>query len=594
MKLEFVKKFSGKEYHRVVLIFLFVFIFAGFTLISPYIISILVDNIIDGKPIEAGWIMQIVDFLGGVQGIKDNLWISFAIIVIVNFIAGYANYLNGINCATLSETFAKNLRNKVYEHLQHLPFSYHTQKDSGDLIQRSTSDVDQIRRFLQGQLSELMYAVFMVLIASIILLTINVKLTIISLVVMPFIIIASFIFFSKSKKIFLECDEAEADLSATLQEHLNAVRVVKAFHRERFEIEKFEKVNDIFCRKIYDLMYALTIFWSSTDLLCYLQILAVIVVGIFMAIAGDITAGEFFVFTTYSTMVVWPMRQLGRTIADLGKVSVSITRIQEILDEEKEALYNEQTLDLVGKIVFDHVSFKYDDGEDFVLRDISFEINPNEKIAIMGATGSGKSSLAYLLNRIYDVSEGSILIDGVDIKDIQKAWLRNHVQIVLQEPFLFSKTIYENIHLADYSASRNEVYDASRVASIHDVINDFESGYDTEVGEKGVTLSGGQKQRLSIARTIMKKADVVVFDDSLSALDSQTDANIQQALHEVGNQMTLIMITHRVNTAMDADKIIVLERGRIKQMGNHESLLKEDGIYKHIYEIQHEGGEELE
>lgn len=293
----------------------------------------------------------------------------------------------------------------------------------------------------------------------------------------------------------------------------------------------------------------------------------------------------------YESTIVWPLRQLGRILSDLGKVSVSITRIEEVLNEEAEDLESGLRPDISGNICFDHVSFRYEDGSRHTLHDLSFTIHEGERIAIMGPTGSGKSSLVHLLSGIYDYDQGSITINGVELRNIAKSWLRRHVQIVLQEPFLFSKTIYENIHLSDHHAMKEDVVEAARMSCIHNDIEDFDQGYETMVGEKGVTLSGGQKQRVAIARSLLAKSPIMVFDDSLSALDMKTDAMIQEALQDIRYSMTMLMITHRVASAQNADRILVLEHGRLVQEGTHEELIKQDGLYRRIYEIQKEGGE---
>lgn len=330
----------------------------------------------------------------------------------------------------------------------------------------------------------------------------------------------------------------------------------------------------------------LAYYWGCTDGFGYLQIGISLVAGIILALRKEISVGEMLVFSSYTSMLVWPVRQLGRTLADLGKASVSLGRIDEILEVPTEKEPGKAlTPEIHGDIEFRHVNFGYEDGQE-VLKDITFTAKRGETVAILGSTGSGKSSLVQLLQRLYTCRSGEILIDGVNINDIERHHLRRNIGIVLQEPFLYSRTIMENVRIVNPEAAVEEVFDATRVASVHDVIQSFENGYDTVVGEKGVTLSGGQKQRVAIARMLMQKAPIIVLDDSMSAVDTETDAAIRDALHSRRSSCTTFIISHRITTLCRADKILVLEGGRLVQTGTHEELLKQDGLYKRIADIQ--------
>lgn len=588
-KIKFIIHYSKPEFHKIVFIFISVAIYSLGLLLAPLMIGFLLDNVINGLSITNAFAHTFSTLFGGVELFKENIWIGSLCIFIVYICVGIAVYKKGIYAGIVSETFAKNIRDKMYDHLQKLPFSYHKGKDSGDLIQRSTSDIEKVRRFLSTQIVEMMYSILTAIVAIIILVGINAKLTLISFITLPILILSSYIFFSKSKKIFLECDIAEATLTTIIQENLNGVRVVKAFNKENDEIAKFGKANDNYRKKLYELMHALSIFWSTTDCISLLQTLGMIIAGIYMAYQNEITAGEFFIFLTYVSLVIWPLRQLGRIIADMGKLSVSITRIEEVLQEDNEDMSNGNTPDIKGEICFEHVYFQYENDEHHALKDLNFKIKPKETIAIMGPTGSGKSSLAALLTRLYEY-EGSIKIDGVELNTISKSWIRKNVGIVLQEPYLFSKTIYDNISLAKADANEKEVLTAARIAHIHEVIEEFDEGYKTEVGERGVTLSGGQKQRIAIAQTLINESPIVIFDDSLSALDMKTDALIREELASISKDLTMVIITHRISSAQSADRVIVLEDGKIVQMGAHEQLIQQKGMYQDIYKIQREGG----
>jgi ATP-binding cassette subfamily B protein len=322
------------------------------------------------------------------------------------------------------------------------------------------------------------------------------------------------------------------------------------------------------------------------------QVCAVLVGGAYLASLGAMSLGTVVVFLSYTRMLIWPVREMGRILTDMGKAMVALGRIEGILTQEIETEERDvQKPDIRGEVEFQNVSFTYGSGQE-VLNDVSFTVKPGQVVAILGPTGSGKTSLMHLLARLYDYNSGSITIDGVELRQIDKKWLRKHVGLVLQEPFLFSKTLKENISLARSGAGELEVFEAARMASVHDVILDFERGYDTAVGEKGVTLSGGQKQRIAIARTLLRKCPIVIFDDSLSAVDTETDAAIRQALQQK-NRATTFMISHRLTTLAGADLILVLDEGKLVQAGTHGELLRQDGLYRKVWSIQNSLEDEL-
>ncbi|MEG0274754.1 MAG: ABC transporter transmembrane domain-containing protein, partial [Longicatena sp.] len=392
-KIKFIWRYAKPHRKQFSLIFLDVLMYALFMLLGPLIISYIVDNVIAGVSFENAILNDIANQLGGISWLQDNLWVGSLLIVIVYLCTAFAIHKRSVHTGNVSETFARNVRDEMYDHLQKLPFSYHKMKDSGDLIQRSTSDIETIRRFIASQLSEMMFAIINASLAAAILFSRNVKLTLISISLIPILLLVSFIFFKKAKKIFLECDLAESKMTTVLQEDLNAMRVVKAFHQEKVEIEKFEESNEEYRGKLYELMHALALFWSCSDLIGQLQILLMVVFGIIMAMNNELTLGTFLIFLMYESTIVWPMRQLGRILADMGKVSVSITRIEEVLHEEMEDLEGGVRPNIKGNIVFQNVCFHYEDDEQHTLKDVSFEVPAHSKVAIMGPTGSGKSSL---------------------------------------------------------------------------------------------------------------------------------------------------------------------------------------------------------
>lgn len=562
--------------------------------INPLVIRVTIDSIIGNKPIDVPrWALLIINKLGGKTVLAQNLWISGIVFVILSILNGIFLYFKGKWSAVASESVAKNIRDRLYDHIQRLPYDYHVNVETGDLIQRCTSDVETIRRFLSVQFVEIGRVVFMLIFVLCIMFSLDVKMTFVSMAVVPFIFVAAIIFFIKVKKSFQASDEAEAKLSTVLQENLTGIRVVKAFARQKFEIEKFDEKNIEYRDLTYKLIRLLAWYWSISDLACLLQIGAVLVFGAYMASMNFITLGTLVVFISYEKQLIYPVRQMGRILTDLGKALVSLERIGEILDIQIEELEDTtQMPEIKGEIEFKNVCFEYEKGVP-ILQNISFKVKKGETIAILGATGSGKSTLMYLLPRLYDYQKGEIKIDGIDIKKINKKWLRKNIGIVLQEPFLFSKTIKENIAIALKDIKDEKIYEYAKIACIHNAILDFEKGYETPVGERGVTLSGGQKQRIAIARTLTKECPILIFDDSLSAVDTETDKAIRTALKEKRKDTTTFIISHRINSIADADLILVLDKGKIVQSGNHEKLIAEDGIYKRIWDLQNSLEQEL-
>lgn len=559
----------------------------GLSLIPPLVIRSTLDSVIGGQPLDLPpIILSIVEELGGRDSLSRNLWACSLVLVFVTLINGIFLYTKGKWSAQASESTARNMRERLYEHLQSLPYNYHVSAETGDLIQRCTSDVETIRRFLAMQFIEIGRAVFMLAMALMVMISLSPDMTRVSMIVVPVIFIMAVVFFIKIKKTFQASDEAEGRMSTTLQENLTGVRVVRAFGRQAYESEKFGKRNRDYRDLTYRLIRLLAVYWASSDMLIMLQGGTVLIIGVIWAAAGTISLGTLVVFISYESMLLWPIRQMGRILADMGKAFVSLGRIYEILSKPVEDR-GEKLLkpEVYGNIEFNNVGFRYDDGS-YVLKDLSFSIKKGQTVAILGPTGSGKSSLVHLLQRLYDYQEGSLKIDGVELKAIDRKWIRKHVGIVLQEPFLYSKTIKENIALTRADAEDSKIYEAAGIASVHEVIEEFEQGYDTPVGERGVTLSGGQKQRVAMARTLVPDSPILIFDDSLSAVDTETDARIRERLKERSRDVTTIIISHRVTTLSEADLILVLDHGRLIQSGTHEQLVSQPGLYQRVWSIQ--------
>lgn len=522
---------------------------------------------------------------GGVPWLKEHLWILSLLVIGIALGNGIAIYLYRSNTAKAGETFAKNMRDILFYHVQRLPMKWHSRNQTGDIIQRCTTDVETIRNFVVTQVLEVFRTVFLLVVSLAMMFSMNLKLTLVALAFIPIVVIYSGVFYHLIAKNFTNADEAEGELSTVVQENATGVRVVRAFGRERFEIDRFDEKNHTFARLWIRLGTLSGLYWGVGELISGFQVIFIITLGAIEAVHGTITAGEFIAFASYNTTLVWPVRSLGRILSEMSKAGVSFDRVNYILDSAEEDMSEEGQQPEGRDISFEQVSFGYEDGKR-VLEDVSFHIREGATYGILGGTGSGKSTLVHLLDRLYDLKEGVIRIGGTDIRGISRGWLREHIGIVLQEPFLFSRTIRENIAASNPSATMEEIREAARTACVDDAIMAFPDGYETMVGERGVTLSGGQRQRVAIARMLIAKTPIMVFDDSLSAVDAETDSRIRKALKNKMKDATVILISHRITTLMDADQILVLNHGRVEETGTHQELIRNGRIYQKIYEIQ--------
>lgn len=496
-------------------------------------------------------------------------------------------FLRNILNATFTEGVAYRLRNTLYEKLQDSSTDYHSHSETGDLIQRVTTDVETYKTFIGEQLVEVVRMMSLLAFAIYQMALIDGRMMAVSTAITPVIFIISFLYFKKVKHVFTEVEESEGTMTTTVQESMTGIRVVKAFNNEIYEVEKFAQHSQDFRDKSYRLITLMAYFWAGTDVLIFGQYMATAVYGIIRVTNGTLATGEFIAFLALLGLIVWPIRQLGRIIADSGKTSVALDRMEAILEQPSEfANDSPHWIDIKGDIVFKNVSFKFSDDPQHLLKDISFSVQPGETIALIGKTGSGKSTLLKLLLRLYEIDQGEILIEGQPIASINKKCLRSQMGMVLQEPFLYSRSVFENIRIMNRTTPPAKVEMAASIASVHQDIKQFEKGYETVVGERGVTLSGGQKQRLAIARMLLEDKPVLMFDDSLSAVDTETDRKIREALATTWKNATVFIITHRITTAMEADKIIVLEAGQIVQQGTHDQLIQTPGLYQRLWSIQ--------
>ncbi len=555
--------------------------------LAPALLAELMDHYLsDGPSRLPAFINSWMAASFGADFLRQNLWVFGAALVLVNLLSGVCSFFKGKLSAQGSENAARYLRETVFDHIQTLPFDYHVKVETGDLLQRCTSDIDTVRRFLSQQVLAIVNALLMVFIALSLLLPVSVRITLISLCITPLIFLFSMLFFRLVTKSYRAREEAESKMSTVLQENLTGVRVVRAFGQAQSETDKFDRASKGILDKGYVVARMEALYWGISSALGTIQMAIALFVCIFEALAGRISVGDLVVITGYVGMLIWPIRQLGRILTDSSKSMVALERINEVLHTKPEPPQPDAlTPSLRGDIIFDHVSFAYATGHE-VLHDISFRAKAGQTVAILGPTGSGKSSLVHLLQRLYEPKSGRILIGDVPLNRIDRKYLRRHVGLVLQDSFLYSKTIRENVAIARESAAQEEIEKAALAALAHDFIKASEKGYDTMVGERGVTLSGGQKQRVAIARTLMKDNDILIFDDSLSAVDTRTDAHIRDALLSGSERPTTFIISHRITTLSRADMILVLEDGRITSMGSHEQLIKQDGLYARINAIQ--------
>ena len=559
-------------------------------LVIPQIIRVSVDSLIGNAPVKVAAAKPVVEALGGIERLRQDLWIPAALMAGLGLLSAVMRYCVNLYSSKAGETLVKTSRDLLYHHIQHLPWKWHMENPTGDIIQRCTSDVERIKTFFEEQFVSVFRMIAMIVFALVCMALMNWKLALVPAVMFPIIIVYSLLFHNSIRERFTACDESEGVLSTIAQENLTGVRVVRAFGREEYERERFEKQNEDYTSLWVRLCRTLSDFWAVGDATACIQTMLVVVLGSYLCVRGEMTEGEFVSFAIYNTMSISPVRRLGRVISEMSKMGVSVSRISEVLDApcEQDAP-GAAPAPMDGDIVFDHVTFRYETGPD-VLSDVSFTIPAGTSFGVLGGTGSGKSSLILMLCRLYAPSEGRVTVGGQDIADMPAAWVRSHIGVVLQEPFLFSRTIEENIGIC--GADHETVRKAAQTACIAEDIEQFAGGYQTMVGERGVTLSGGQKQRVAIARMLTKKTPVMIFDDSLSAVDTQTDEKIRAALDRDLAGATSIIISHRITTLMDCDNILVLEHGKVLQLGTPQALLQEDGLFRQIYDMQMSIGEE--
>lgn len=562
------------------------------SLYVPLVVKVVVDSIIGNKPLEeSGLLAYVFSFRSG-DMIRDiTVFVSLG--VIMTLIASVIEFTYGVLINIVAQRAGKNIRDRMYSHIQNLDYEYHAKAETGDLIQRCTTDIENVMNFISEHFITVTRVFFILIVTVSLMIQLNLFMSLVSMILIPVIFTYSYLFFRRVQKAFEAQEETDARISGVLQENLTGIRVVKAFARQEYETKKFDKANKEHKDKTMDIILAMSQYWGFSDGLSFLQISVVLGFGSYFVVTGVFGLGMIIAFFSYVERLMWPVKQLGRLLAETGRTAVSLKRLLEVLNNNVEVLdENKSKPEILGSIEFKDVSFSYPNGTK-VLDHVSFKIEPGQTLAIIGPTGAGKTTLVNLLQRLYDTYTGLILLDGIDIQSIDKRYLRKRVSLILQEPFLFNKTVKENLGFAKKSYDDSDIYRTAELSCIHSSIEEFEKGYGTMVGEGGVTLSGGQKQRIAIARTLIQENPIVIFDDSLSAVDTETDRVIRSNLQDGRVKPTSIIISHRISTVREADQIMVLEKGRVTALGNHNEIKSLDNLYKRILDIQSEIEEEF-
>lgn len=539
---------------------------------------------ISGNPTNLpGFIVNFVNRNTDIVNVVFSIGLALIVWQIIRYAALYIeNRMRGV----ISQNVSKNIRMRTYDHIQNLSYEYHNNVDSGDLIQRVTSDVDATTHFVTYSFLDVIGLFSSLIFGSYQMFHINKTIMLIILSLLPITMLVSLFFFKKIDRVYKNVEEKESALTVTIQENVSASRVVRAFGNESFEMDKLEVTNSNLKQADISAGKVIAAYWGTMDLVMMIQFVAVLLLGIYFTYQGSMSVSSVSGALMIAGMLIFPIRGLGRIISEYGKALVASDRLAEIMALESEYIVDGSlTPEIKGNIVFKNVSFKFNNDDKYLFRDVSFEIKAGETVAFIGKTGSGKSTLINILLKMYDY-EGSILVDGFELREINKQYLRSMMGTVLQDPFLYNKTIFENIRIANSKVASNFVYNAANTAAIDQDIRMFKEGYETLVGEQGVTLSGGQKQRIAIARILVSSKAINIFDDALSALDNKTDLQIRNALKELNHKATNIIITHRMTTAKAANKIVVLSNGMVENIGTHDELVKKEGLYKTLWNIQ--------
>lgn len=560
-----------------------------FMFLVPTLGKVTIDSVLTTEAADSdGLSTLLLSLIGGAQWLQENLWAAGVAIVVTTALGGLFMYVKDYLAARACEDTVRTLRERLFDHIHRLDESYLNQHDSGDIVQRCTSDIDTLRQFLTVEVMDIGRTLILMAIMIPLMIYQSWMMSVLALVLVPVVFAFAWIFFGKVRHLFQEVDEAEGQLTTLVQENLTGIRVVRAFARQDYECEKFDEGNRAYSDLHYKLIRMLANFWASSDLLCIAQNGILLIGGAYLAATNVVTVGTYFAFIGYTNLLIWPIRQLGQQLSEAGKATVSIGRIQEILNAPEEPEHDQEReapVSLSGDILFDQVNFGFD-ADKPVIKDFSCHIKAGESIAIVGPTGAGKSTLVQLLLRLYDYQSGAIYLDGEPLHELSRKSVRKRIGTLLQEPFLFSRSLKDNIKFGRHSATDAEMVQSSTDAAVHQTIQSFAKKYDTVIGERGVSLSGGQKQRVTLSRTLLRDAAVLILDDTLSAVDAKTEQRIIAALQRKRGDQTLIIITHRLSVCQHTDRVLVIEQGRLSAQGTHAQLAEQPGFYQQLWQIQ--------
>ncbi|MDZ4830207.1 MAG: ABC transporter ATP-binding protein [Phycisphaerae bacterium] len=569
-----------------------------------YLVPLVPQAVLDGVLVDGGtrasaFTRRMIDAMGGTEFLQTRLWIPGLVMVAIAAVTGICTHVRTRLAASASEAVAKGLRDRLYDHIQRLPCPTLDKRESGDLLQRCTSDVETVRAFFASQVVEIGRALLMLIVPIPFIILLDWRMAIASVAIVPIIIGFSLVFFRRMRPLFLAKEAAEGKMTSTITENLTGIRVVRAFARQEFEKSKFASTSGAFRDEDMRLFRLFATFWATSDLLCFLQQIIVVATGLWLLTQGSLLVGEYFYCITAVTMFIWPVRMMGRILADLGKALVAIERAREILDTPDEhvgeptepASVMAHAKNLGGaEIVFQNVVFGFSklEGTPPVLNGVSFRVPAGATLGLVGPSGAGKSTVAQLLLRLYDYTSGSITVDGRELRTIPRREIRGMIGTVMQQPFLYSKTLRENILIsaAGHLNDEDAMCSAASIASVHESIEEFPQRYETQIGERGITLSGGQRQRVAIARSLVQDPRILLLDDALSAVDTHTESQILAGFHSREARHTTIIVAHRLSTLRHADIIVVLDRGRVIQQGTHDTLIAVPGMYRALWEIQ--------